>query len=388
MYKSRLIYAAVILASFVFSQALYESVSFMTFVIALLLPVLSVTLALISYPLISVKVNTSGTRFARLMKFVMRITVRNKSPFISPSFKITCSVPDESGKKTEQVVFVFNSSFARKNSFDYDYFFANRGIYTISVDKVEYYDFLKLIKIRKSVNKKINIISEPRNIELMLPVGAEQQNQDNSNLVGTAAVVNGGDMIGVREYAFGDNLKNVHWKLSAKNDDLVVKSFAEDIYDQAYVIADMSVYYEDLYLNKSITDCVVEATLSAIRDYAKNSIRFSLIINTAKGETVRYPISTPVELFEAEKAISRSTMVDDSDILDMLKNINFGTISGCEVCIITSFRSEDVLKSIQKMFIDKKTRLQIINVSENEQNFKTGVITYTREYIEKQGGKR
>ncbi len=90
MYKSRLIYLAIIVASFIFSQALYEPVSYMTFIIVLILPVISVVLALLSYPLIKIKISASRTDVFRFEDFAVKISVKNYSPFISPSFKIFC----------------------------------------------------------------------------------------------------------------------------------------------------------------------------------------------------------------------------------------------------------------------------------------------------------
>lgn len=385
MYKSRLIYLAILIAAFVFSQALYESISYMTLIIVLILPVFSVLMSVLSYPLVSVNATTSKTELCRFDKFLMCVTVNNKSPLISPSLKITCSVPDIEGKTTEQVVFVLNSSFARKGSFDYSCSFAYRGINEITVDNVEYYDFLKLIKIKKKIAKSAVVTVKPRRIELKLPVSSYQQNQENSNMVGTANVLSGGDMIGVREYSLGDNLKNVHWKLSAKSEELIMKSFAENIYDKAFVIADMSAYYSDEYTSKAMTDCVVEATLSAIRSYVESSVRFSLLINISKNESIRYPISTPNDLFAAESVLSLTPMINNTSVLDTLRNIDFNSLSGCEVCIISSFASEEVLKNIKKIFIDKKCRLNIINISKTESKEKDGVIVYTKQFIENQG---
>ncbi len=384
MYKSRLIYLGLLVASFVFSQALYESISFMTFIIVLLLPVLSITLALLSYRFIKINTSLSNTNIDRLSQFVVRIGINNKSPLILPSFKIICTLPDVEGKKTEKVVFFLVSPFARSGTFDYKCRFVNRGVYNISVDKIEYYDFLKLVKIKKRINQKLTLNILPRKIDVSLSVSSDMQNQENSNFVGTSTVVSGGDIIGVKEYVYGDNLKNVHWKLSVKTDDLILKTYAEDVFDKAYVIVDMSAYYDEFYLNKSITDCVVEAALCAIRKYYKNGIRFGFILNIGKSETVKFSISSASDLMHAESVLYNTPMLDGTDITDMLKSLNFSQISGCEVTVITAFRSEETLKSMQKIFLDKKTKLNIINISEEEKNAKNDVVIYTRDYIEKQ----
>jgi len=209
-------------------------------------------------------------------------------------------------------------------------------------------------------------------------------NQENSNLIGTSVVLDGGDMVGVRDYVVGDNIKNIHWKLSSKSDGLIMKSFAEDIFDQAYIIADMSAYHTDEYISSSLTDCVVEATLSIIRDYQKNGIRFSLIVNTSKSEVSRFSISTPADLLEAEMYLSMSPMVRDTNVIDLLRSVDNNVLSGCEVSIITSNLSEEMYKSVKKQFVDKNSDLKIVNIALEESTVDSRVITFTKDYIEKQ----
>ena len=383
MYKSRLIYLAILIASFIFSQALYESVAFMTFIVILMLPLVSVFLALISYAALSIDFDSRSRSVFRFDDFLIKISVRNYSPFISPSICINCSMPDDDGIKIEKVSFMANASVGMGGSFDYIRSFANRRIYKLSIDSAEYYDFLKLIRIKKKISKTVYVRSKPRNIELGLPVISDQQKQENSMFVGNALVNRGGDMFGVKEYAYGDSMKNVHWKLSAKSDELVVKTFAENIYEKAIVIADMSAYYESDVKSRAMTDCIAEAALSAIRSYYASAVNFRLIFNVAKNQNSQFLISSASELFDAQGAIAMTPMVPDTSVTDILRNVDFDAVSGCEVCIITSFASDDMLKNIKKMFIDKKSGLRVIRISEYEAFEKDGVLSYTREFIER-----
>lgn len=385
MWKSRLIYPVIVIAAFVFSQALYDSVSLLTFIVLLILPVISVVLSLVSYPLINVKTSVSNNILTRFDPFLMRITMCNSSPFISPSFKVVCTVPDAEGQKMEKVTFVLNSPCGRRGYFDYRCVFANRGVYCITVDSVEFYDFLRLVKLKKNINREVTVQAGPRRISIDFPVNSELQNQENTNLIGTAAVLDGGDMIGVRDYVVGDNVKNIHWKLSSKSDGIIMKSFAEDIFDQAYVIADMSGYYPEEHVSKSMTDCVVETALSVIRDYQKSGIRFSLIVNTSKSEVSRFSIASPSDLIEADVFLSMTPMVPATSVIDLLRSVDYNLLSGCEVCVITSNGSKDMIKSIRKQFVDKNSELRIVNISLEETENDAGVITYTKDFIEKQG---
>ena len=284
MLKSRLIYLGIILTSFIFSQALYESVSFMTFVIVLILPIISIFFALVVYPFISVRIITNGSNVRRLDEFVIRVVIKGVCPFISPAMKITCSVPDENGYEIKKTIFAASPSFLIKSYFDYTCKLVNRGTYTLKVDSIEYYDFLKLVKIKKKFKKSLKVNVQPRKIKVDIPVAYEQYNQDNTYILGENTNASVGDMVGVRDYVMGDNLKNVHWKLSSKSEELITKTYAEDICDKAYIIVDMSAYYEEHFINKSMTDCVVELALCAVEEYAKTSVRFGVVLSPGLNE--------------------------------------------------------------------------------------------------------
>ena len=326
MWRSRLIYLVIVIAAFIFSQALYDAVSLLTLLVLLILPILSILLAIASIPLISIKTSVSNNLLKRFDPFLMRISIRNISPFVSPSFKVVCTVPDSTGLKMEKIVFLLNSPCGRRGYFDYKCFFANRGLYCVRVESIEFYDFLRLIKLKKNIKKEINVQSAPRNIELDFPINSELQNQENTNLVGTSVVIDGGDMIGVRDYQFGDNIKNVHWKLSSKSDNLVMKSFAEDVFDQAYVIADLSAYYDEI-TSKSLTDCIVEATIAIIKEYQKNGVRFSLLVNSSKSEVIRFSINSPADLIDAELNLSMMPMIKGASVVDLLRCVDYNLLS-------------------------------------------------------------
>lgn len=382
MSKSRLIYLGILLVSFVFSQALYESVSFMTFVIVLVLPIVSIFIALAVFPLVSARIVTTGSSVSRLDEFAIRVVVNGVCPFISPSVKVTCFVPDENGAEIKKIIFALTPSFSFKSYFDYSCKLVNRGTYQIKVDSIEYYDFLKLVKIKKKFRKttKINVV--PRKIKIDIPVASEQYNQENTYVIGENTNAAIGDMVGVRDYVMGDNLKTVHWKLSSKSEELVTKTYAEDICDRAYIIVDMSAYQEDFFDNKSMTDCVVETSLCAIEEYANTSVRFGVVLSEGKSDFKKYSVSNPTDKVTASLAVSNAKMIMKSDIVEFLNGIDFNMLSGAEVLIVTSFKSPEILKNIQKIFIDKKVNLSVINIVDSEQTETTDVIMYTRDYLE------
>lgn len=100
------------------------------------------------------------------------------------------------------------------------------GKYIISVKKMSIYDYLGFFKFTRR--------SRHRNdIDCVVPVtgGDNTEPLDNicdeiENIVNIEKSHNG-EFSRVREYANGDKIRNIHWKLSSKSDELYVKEFLD-----------------------------------------------------------------------------------------------------------------------------------------------------------------
>ena len=60
---------------------------------------------------------------------------------------------------------------------------------------------------------------------------------DSSVIVGYKAKPGGGfyDFYELRQYQSGDSLKNIHWKLSSKQDELIVREPCEPIFNKLII---------------------------------------------------------------------------------------------------------------------------------------------------------
>ncbi len=104
------------------------------------------------------------------------------------------------------------------------------------------------------VNKKIEVIVFPEPVPIS-ERGSGQVKGDSN------------DIIGIREYQVGDPLKKVHWKLSAKEDKLLIKETSSDLIEPQIIDVDK--------LPGKLEQKLSEATFLIIRNY-KMGIPFGL----------------------------------------------------------------------------------------------------------------
>jgi hypothetical protein len=69
-----------------------------------------------------------------------------------------------------------------------------------------------------------------------------------------------GELAGARPYAATDSMKNIHWKLSAKGDELYTKQFTGTKHPPVWVMSDLTVIDEDD--SELIEDKLLETALS------------------------------------------------------------------------------------------------------------------------------
>jgi uncharacterized protein (DUF58 family) len=132
-----------------------------------------------------------------------------------------------------------------------------------------------------------------------------------------------GDVTGVREYIVGDKLNNIHWKLSAANEnaDFMVKEFAENMSDAVIVLFEYA---------KKHTDSVIDSVYSVSQGLIKKGIKFKLMwINGGCEEAVLKSINSSADFDEFILQLYTAYPTDN----EMAAMSYFRNITGGENCI-------------------------------------------------------
>jgi hypothetical protein len=103
-------------------------------------------------------------------------------------------------------------------------FFTKRGVYNLGNISIEVNDLFCIFKSVKNIRNKLDIMVYPKVYDL------ENINLSGrdcyENLINSKSGIDDLTLIkDIRKYNIGDNLKKVHWKLSAKHGEMYVKNF-------------------------------------------------------------------------------------------------------------------------------------------------------------------
>ncbi len=193
------------------------------------------------------------------------------------------------------------------------------GNLIISMRGIRIYDYLRLFSLRKRNPGEIKAAVLPNYYELLeLKFSGGCSNHIDSD---TYSLTKSGDdpseIFAIREYREGDRLQRIHWKLSRKQDQLMIKEFSEPISCSILLLV-------DLYTRKSkdllpFADAILECALSlSYTLILQKKIHYLAWYDAEHRSCRRIRITQEQELFEAIDALLQAKFYRELE--DVLMN--------------------------------------------------------------------
>ncbi len=233
-----LVYAVILVLSFLGTQAMRHPISSILFLFLLLLPVISIVAAIIGCNSIQVYVSSEAARVEKDTPVGYEIRVINNAPIPYPFVEAYITQPREDGVRClKRRMYLSLAPFGgyiinKKISFRY------RGLYEIGVSDFYLSDMLRLVRFRVVVDNYSNILVFPR----VLNVASEDHHAytEMPSVHAPTATNEVAEAANIREYRTGDSQKSIHWKLSSKTEELQVKDFSINRDRNVYIFADLA----------------------------------------------------------------------------------------------------------------------------------------------------
>ncbi|MDP4181678.1 MAG: DUF58 domain-containing protein [Bacillota bacterium] len=150
----------------------------------------------------------------------------------------------------------------------------------------------------------------------------------------------------IRNYAYGDSLKKIHWKLTAKSNNLMVKNFQSTTETSALIFLDLhkNPYSDDI--NTIVEDKVLEAAVSVIYYCTSNWIPINLVYYN--NGIIDYPARSPLDFDEIYKVLSKISFIEKVGLKDLLDVSLIENINKTNVILFTSNMNFDLYDEIYK----------------------------------------
>jgi len=156
---------------------------------------------------------------------LVKVIVTNKSRFSLHRAKVQIAVKDTLNGCVERSWMKLPIVLSGEQSFVRNVAFAGAGNYEITLEKLRVYDLTGLMFGSVHVNSTTSVLVMPKlhDVPVHLSGAVKLFYGESDNYDQHSAGYDRTELFGVREYQRGDRLQNVHWKLTAKQEVLMVK---------------------------------------------------------------------------------------------------------------------------------------------------------------------
>ena len=244
-------------------------------------------------------------------KIKMTVTMKNRDIFPYPH--VALALPsnlraDELYEQGKQLLMCTLMPF-QKLPVDFNITCTHRGVFEIRLFKAYVYDYFGLFRFKVKVPPADVITVYPKVTpfeELPVHPGVSNDNVTNN-------ILSGGDpteILYIDPYQPMDNMRQIHWKLSSKRGELMVKRFGSPPEDSVLVALDLSAVQglpEDAAL--SIQDSIIETALSIIEYCTRAHI--ICVLNYISNGFVTYKCTNRADLNHAIAALAEVNFCSD-----------------------------------------------------------------------------
>lgn len=323
-------------------------VPYMFFYTVLLLPVVSFLQMVAGYFILSYEQNLNSDSIIKGDKVTLKVNIINKSFLVLPYVKISF-FNDRDGAiennkvsniveplsistviktvKVHEIKNLLVQPFSKKElSFNYTYKY--RGYFKLGVSTIELQDFLGIFKITRKNKNPLFIRIYPQIIDI------DRFNLNTGSFSNSISAIGGvqedvSTIEDINKYNYGDSLKKIHWKLSAKTNELMVKEYEKVGSSSVIFICNLEKSKSLAEKNAVIEDKHIETAIAVLRYCTHNGIDVKFVYDDGEINTIE--CSNSLDFLNVYEVLAKVEFKQKRSIEDIINsqinyNINKGNL--------------------------------------------------------------
>ena len=248
-------------------------------------------------------------------------------------------------RNTQKVTFQLSSKFC--------------GIVNIRTEYINIYDPMRLFRFRtaKKVGASVSIMPEIHEIDGTVNF-SDRINEESSVFSDFKPGDDPSEIFDLREYNAGDKLNRIHWKLSSKRDDLIVKEYSLPVDVPSMIFINLKCY-EDSDYTLPVFDTLIETLFAVSQFLLENERIHKIVFYSAKSkEFTERIIASPEDIAETARELVCSF---NDDLVCPEPDIYFADNSGISLSSFTYITSSE--NDTAFSYIDEKIDADIKNAA-------------------------
>lgn len=277
MFIIRLFYVILLIACIVFYIMYLWDFALVLLITMLAVPVFLFISLLIAKFSIEVDFRAQDNCVQKNNNFPLFINIANKSIF--PIGKAEAFIEYRNAFNDKPTQFIFHLPIQALNEQNVIFKLNSRfcGIVTVSCTGLYIYDPLRLFRFKVGCNSTIRLSVLPESHEISGDVSYSDRENFESNVY--SEYKSGDDpseIFDLRSYNAGDKLNRIHWKLSSKKDEFIVKEYSMPIDFPCSILIDLKCTLSDDY-SLAALDTIIETAYSLSSFLLENEKPHSII---------------------------------------------------------------------------------------------------------------
>ena len=269
MVKNRLVFVLLLLLSINFIYFYGGIVPYTLFYLMLLIPLMSFLYALILFKTCKCTQEISEMHVMKGETVSFSYSFNNRSILLNPYLKCNFS---KTFYLIAELKEVMGFSLLPKKVLKKEFAFhcKYRGIYEVGIKEMYFEDLIGIIRFTIPINGQFQLTVMPALVKLEKLYFAKKT-VDESETPSQIMSQQINEMSDIREFRTGDSLKKVHWKVSAKANQLMVKNFVNTMNSAVNILFDLTPLDIGLEHRLAVEDKMIEVLYAISHYYAERN---------------------------------------------------------------------------------------------------------------------
>ncbi|MCL1935699.1 MAG: DUF58 domain-containing protein [Defluviitaleaceae bacterium] len=356
MLRNRLAYITTLLGVFLLVMIYEHQITYMALYTIFILPFFSLLLTLIFRRNFIVTETFEKDNIFKEETIKYFFTVENKSFLPCTNVKVKFD-NDNISIKSNSKDKVFTVMPFKTYQIIFDLTAKYRGIYKIGVKEIILYDFLGIFAFKQIYNNKLYIHVKPivTNIDIpqLFTSNTTEEFSDDKSIEEDYTIISD-----LRKYLPTDGYKKIHWKVSARKNELISKNFQGTSKDSVTILLNNSENKNSTIENRiKIEDKIIEVCVSVLNySYKKMfKINFNYIGSESHIGDFNYLYNV----------VSKIDFVENIKFDDYFLNFSKLNIKNDNIIVITWYLTDKTFNTAKELSLFNKNVLLMYNRCEN-----------------------
>ncbi len=277
------------------------------------------------------------------------LALRNRSWMVYPYVRVKLVLSDLFGGVDSTTDTVMTLAPHEERAMDLDVAFDHIGEYSVSVRELRVRGLMGVISLSLTGGEEHRVLVMPQIWQIAaLPLSQKVIAEDSR--AHTSSNIDGMDYIGVREYELGDQIKNIHWKLSAHSNSYMTKLTETLGTSGLTVILDLYSSEADPEVRMCLYDGLVEGALALCAHAMLHNMENDLTFFNRTGERAMRQLHQGNELeriiFDLPRITARR---EEYPVESLLEHAARGLYVKNNVALVTSQINSEMIRYLQRI---------------------------------------